>query len=86
MPTTLPRYTVTDTGPLARALDTAHILWPDVPRGTALLTKLATSGADALAQTRRARLQALNELIEISSAENVYPPGYLAELREDWPA
>jgi len=82
MPTTFPRYTVTDTGALAQALDTAHALWPDLPRGSVLLTKLATLGADALAERRESRLQALSALAQFGDA---YQPGYLEELRQDWP-
>jgi len=82
MPTTHSRYTVTDTGPLARALDAAQALWPDLPRGTALLTKLATSGAEALSSESQARTAAVDALTQFGDA---YYPGYLDELRQDWP-
>ena len=82
MPTTYPRYTVTDTGSLAQALDVAHTLWPDVPRGTALLTKLAASGAEALTRDVQARIAAVDALTAFGDA---YYPNYLEQLRQDWP-
>ena len=72
--------------PIAQALDKAQLLWPDVPRGKVLLVKLVTLGADTLVDQRQSRLEALDALIEVSSAEGAYPPGYLDDLRQEWPA
>jgi hypothetical protein len=49
MPTTRPRYTVTDTGDLAEMLDTAQRRWPDVRNRRTLLLRLAAAGRDAIA-------------------------------------
>ncbi|MCL2482333.1 MAG: hypothetical protein FWF43_02720 [Propionibacteriaceae bacterium] len=48
--------------------------------------KLVTLGADTLVDQRQSRLEALDALIEVSSAEGAYPPGYLDDLRQEWPA
>jgi len=48
MPTTKPRYTVTDTGELAAMLDDAHRRWPEVPDRKQLLLRLAAEGHIAL--------------------------------------
>ena len=51
-----------------------------------LLVRLALSAADAETQAqevlRKRRLAALERL---TSGDFAYPPGYLADLREDWP-
>ena len=73
---------ITDTGPIAQALDTAEQIWPDVPRGSALVAKLLTSGAEQLSDDIQTKLAILDSLAELGDA---CPPGYLAELREDWP-
>jgi len=49
MPTTRPRYTVTDTGDLAEMLDIAQRRRPDVRNRQTLLLRLAAAGRDAIA-------------------------------------
>jgi hypothetical protein len=82
MPTTRPRHLITETDDLAAALDIAAAQWPGVSRPQ-LLVKLAITAAEPLAAevVRQRRLAALREL----SGSFSYPPGYLAELRADWP-
>jgi hypothetical protein len=48
MPTTRPRYTITDTGSISALLDDAHRRWPDVTDRKELLLRLAQAGHDAL--------------------------------------
>ena len=48
MPTTKPRYTLTDTGKLSKLLDDAQRRWPDVHDRKELLLKLAAAGGDAI--------------------------------------
>jgi hypothetical protein len=48
MPTTRPRYTVTDTGELSDMLDLAQQRWPDVSDRRQLLLRLAATGRDAI--------------------------------------
>jgi len=49
LPTTQPRYTVTDTGDLADMLDLAQRRWPDVRDRRLLLLRLAEVGRDVIA-------------------------------------
>jgi hypothetical protein len=48
MPTTKPRYVVTDTGATAEMLDRAQRAWPDVADRKELLMRLAALGRDAI--------------------------------------
>jgi len=48
MPTTRPRYTVTDTGHTAELLDLAQRAWPDVSDRRQLLLRLTEVGGEAL--------------------------------------
>jgi len=64
MPTTQPRYSVTDTGEVQKMLDLAHRRWPEVHDRKQLLLRLAAAGRDAIApdveegeRERRKRLQ-----------------------------
>lgn len=62
MPTTQPRYTVTDTGETTELLDLAQQAWPEINDRRLLLLRLAELGGDALrselqAQDRRRELQ-----------------------------
>ena len=50
MPTTRPRYTVTDTAEVSEMLDLAHRAWPEVTDRKQLLLRLAATGRDALRQ------------------------------------
>lgn len=88
MPTTRPRYTLTETEDLARSLDAAAKLWPELRDDrAALLRQLVDEGrhrVDALAAQRRAdRLAAIRDTAGILSG--VYPPGAAQQLREEWP-
>lgn len=51
MPTTRPRYTVTDTGDLADMLDLAQRRWPEITDRRQLLLSLAAAGRDAIAES-----------------------------------
>lgn len=49
VPTTQPRYTITDTGDTRAMLDLAERRWPDVDDRRLLLLKLAAAGHEAIA-------------------------------------
>ena len=49
MPTTKPRYVITDTGDMAGMLDDAQRRWPEVHDRRELLIRLASTGHDAIA-------------------------------------
>lgn len=77
MPTTRPRYNVTDTGDVQEMLDLAQRRWPDVRDRKLLLLRLAAIGRDAIAphvaqeareRTRELQLAALErseQLVEV---------------------
>jgi hypothetical protein len=54
VPTTKPRYTLTDTGHLRELLDAAQARWPEVADRKKLLLMLAEEGHNALALGDRA--------------------------------
>lgn len=86
MPTTRPRYQVTETDALARALELAERQWPGEPRSR-LIERLAAAGAERLAERQSARqgerLAAMDALADMFTG--TIPPDYLEELRKDWP-
>ncbi len=84
MPTTKPRYTLTDTGKLSELLDDAQRRWPDVHDRKELLLKLAAAGGDAIEREALDRRLAAEETA--GALSGVYEPGELERLREDWPA
>ena len=84
MPTARRRYQVTETEEVARALDAAAKRWPGEPRSR-LIVRAIVSGGEALAvdeETERRRA-AIARIAGRYGDE--YPPGYLEELRKDWP-
>jgi hypothetical protein len=48
MPTTRPRYTITDTGAVRGLLDDAHRRWPTIESRKELLLRLAQTGHESL--------------------------------------
>jgi hypothetical protein len=48
MPTTRPRYTVTDTGQTAELLDLAQRAWPEIADRRQLLLRLTEAGGEAV--------------------------------------
>ncbi|KAA1250197.1 hypothetical protein F0Q45_10975 [Mycobacterium simiae] len=87
MPTTRPRHFVTETDDLAEALDRAAQRWPGRSRPQ-LLVRLALEGDRAAVETQEARRERRRAVIEelSGSLPGVYGPGYLEDLREDWPS
>lgn len=87
MPTTRPRYQVTETPQVARALDRAAKRWPGESRSK-LLLRLLTAGGHALEQDERTGREAHRHAVLASSGRyaEVFPASHLTEMREDWPA
>jgi len=87
MPTTRPRHQVTETPAVARAIDRAATHWPGEPRSK-LLLRLVNMGGETL--ERREQLDVEGHRAAVTASSGAYPgafaPGYLTELREDWPA
>ncbi len=84
MPTTRPRYTVTDTGNLREQLDQAQRRWPDVRDRKQLLLRLVEAGQESIEREAVERSTAVSETAGLLTG--IYQPGELARLREDWPA
>lgn len=83
MPTTKPRYTLTDTGELSEQLDEAQRRWPGVRDRKELLLRLAAAGREAI---RREETESRVAVKETAGAlTGVYRPDELERLREDWP-
>ena len=87
MPTTRPRYQVTETETVGHALDAAAEEWPDEPRSK-LLLRLIALGEQALQHGRSEQVLARRIAIQETSGkyDGVFGENYLAELRDDWPA
>lgn len=84
MPTSKPRYMLTDTGELSEMLDAAQRHWPEVTDRKALLLLLATAGGEAIAAEAAKQRAAIVETA--GALSGMYEPGELDRLREDWPA
>ena len=86
MPTTRPRYQVTETREVAEALDRAAKRWPGEPRSK-LLLRLIQVGGGILKHDERAEDGAHRAAVLASSGRypGAFGPDYLAELRADWP-
>ena len=84
MPTSKPRYTVTDTGELSELLDAAQRHWPAVTERKALLLQLALVGGETIAAEASERRAAAAETA--GALSGVYEPDELERLRKDWPA
>jgi len=77
---------VTETEEIAQALDDAARRWPGEPRGR-LLARLIAEGRKAIARQVDDDVERHRAAIRESGGtlRGVYPPGYLEELRRDWP-
>ena len=86
MPTARPRYQITETPAVARAIDKAARRWPDEPRSK-LLLRLVDAGGAALEQVEDLAARQRQDAIRASSGKyaDAFNDGYLAELRRDWP-
>lgn len=83
MPTTKPRYTVTDTGDLEKLLDEAQVRWPDVKDRKDLLILLARTGMAKVRADDENRRRVVDETS--GALTGVYREDELSRLREDWP-
>ncbi|HSS43139.1 MAG TPA: hypothetical protein VLK37_11400 [Solirubrobacterales bacterium] len=83
MPTTRPRYTLTDTGVLREQLDDAQRRWPEVRNRKELLLRLAEAGRKAITDEAEQRRKAIAQ--SAGAFTGIYRPDELKRLREDWP-
>ena len=86
MPTTRPRYQVTETPAVARALDRAAVRWPGEPRSK-LLIRLVEAGARTLEHHERVESSVHRAAVLASAGryDKAFGPDYLTDLRGDWP-
>ncbi len=86
MPTTRPRYQITETPAVARAIDKAARRWPDESRSK-LLLRLVDAGGAALERVDDLASSQRQDAIRDSSGKyaDAFSVDYLAELRRDWP-
>jgi hypothetical protein len=84
--TTRPRHQVTETPGLAHALEVAARRWPEKST-SGQIAALAELGAESVERENADRKAARRRLVEANAGgfEDAYPPGYLEELRQDWP-
>jgi hypothetical protein len=87
MPTARPRHQITETPEVARAIDRAARRWPGEPRAK-LLLRLVDRGSAVLEQERQQEAEAHRRAVDASSGAyaDAFPPGFLRQLRDDWPA
>jgi hypothetical protein len=85
VPTARPRYQITETDDIARALEVAARRWPGESRGR-LLLRLVELGSGALAHEQDTELAERRAAIEETSGKytGMFTES-LSELREDWP-
>ncbi|MTB70908.1 hypothetical protein GGG17_02750 [Arsenicicoccus sp. MKL-02] len=88
MPTTKRRHPVTETAEVSEALRAAALRWPaDRDKPARLLRRLIEEGHKSIdpsaAERQDNRLAALKRIS--GSYTGLYEPGYLDDLRADWP-
>jgi hypothetical protein len=88
MPTAHRRHAITETDDISNALDIARRTWPDLAdKPGALLRELILTGRNALAHSHATADQTRQHAVDATAGAlaGVFGPGYLDDLREDWP-
>jgi hypothetical protein len=88
MPTIRPRHLITETLPVAQALDAAAKRWPsEGGNRSRLLLRLVEEGHRAVMHEHEELTRQRRAIVARTSGAltGVYGDGYLRELREDWP-
>jgi hypothetical protein len=88
VPTTRPRYTLTETDELSAALADAARRWPeDADSKPRLLVRLVEAGQQAIDEERERARQRRRATVERTHGQfrGVYGPDYLKRLRDEWP-
>lgn len=88
MPTTLHRFTITETPAIAQAIDIAATTWPEIQNDrAALLRRIVEFGSDELQKHRVDAIEERRALIRAGagSMTGVFPPNAAQLLKEEWP-
>jgi hypothetical protein len=88
VPTNHHRYAITETADIKGALEVARRRWPQLAhKPNALIRQLIFAGQRAVEVDQQAVDRAREEAIEATKGglAGVFGPGYLDELRSDWP-
>jgi len=85
MPTTRPRFQITETDDLRAALDAAATRWPEDSRSD-LVRRLIFLGATSVETELAERFDDWGTRVDAVSGAftYAYPDGYLDQLRGDW--
>lgn len=84
MPTVRPRHPITETDEITQALEAARRAWPELAeKPTALLRQLVLAGQQSIDNRAARRLRAIDTTA--GSLAGAFAPGYLDDLRQDWP-
>ena len=83
MVTTLPRYSITETPEIARAVDCGVALWPEASRSEVMRHLIVLGGESAKHDLAR-RAAIVQDLAGF--LPNVYPAGAASDLKNEWPA
>jgi hypothetical protein len=88
MPTIRPRHLITETPPVAQAIEAAAKRWPsDGSNRARLLLRLVEEGHRAVTRQHEELARRRRAIVARTSGAltDMYGDGYLRELREDWP-
>lgn len=88
MPTSRPRYMITESDELAVALERAAKLWPELAQErTALLRKIVDLGVEDLDNRANAKMEKRKQAIlkVAGSLSGVWPENWRNQLRDEWP-
>jgi hypothetical protein len=82
VPTARPRHLLTETDEVAAAIDAAERLYPGESRAD-VLRRLVQIGAETIAERQGRHRRVVRD--RAGRFPGLYPPGYLDDLRDDWP-
>lgn len=88
MPTARQRHMITETAPLARALDEASSLWPEVAsERSKLLQKILSEGMETVhLRAENKKLEKEKVIRQVAGSMNgIWPDGWREELLNEWP-